>query len=738
MNKISLTLCILFIFNTLKAQNTPVTPLEKDTAQLDEIVVSAHKVSENKFRVAQHIEIITSQRIAQLNTASVAELLSSEGKVTVQKSQQGGGSPTLRGFEASRILLVVDGVRLNNLIYRSGHLQNILTLDQNILQRVEVMYGAASTVYGSDALGGVIHFLTKKPLRNTTTNSALQVNGSVFSRYGTVNQEKAFHADVNLGSKKWASLTSFSFSSFGDLKMGKKTQFLDTLWGLRPFYVERIGEKDSILKNDNIYLQKFSGYNQYDILQKVLFQPNLNATHLLNFQFSNSSYIPRYDRLTDTDARGELRQAEWNYGPQTRFLAAYDMNWKENFKFGLNYQSLEESRFSRTFGSSARTSRVENVQVLGANADYVHKKNSHDLRLGIDFQYGTVASRASQQNVNSLEIKKASTRYPSGFNSQLNTAIFATYTRNLSPKWVLNSGLRATHIRLNADFKNDTSFYKINLGKFEQNNTATVGTLGLVFTPTKNFRLSLLHSSGFRAPNIDDLGKVFDTDTRNKRVIVPNPDLKPERTYNFEIHPSWLLGKKFRLEASAFYTAFRNAIVVDKFQLNNSDSILYEGIKSEVVANINKQKAQIWGFSVQLKSEIIENWIFTANYAFTKGNIISADNKLSPLDHTPPSNGRVGLLFKPERWQFEIFSLFNSRKKWADYFRNGEDNEQYALLYYGMPAWCTANFRAAYKPSAAWSVQAGAENILDIQYRTFASGIHAPGRNFYGAVRFYF
>ncbi|NJN34367.1 MAG: TonB-dependent receptor plug domain-containing protein [Saprospiraceae bacterium] len=72
----------------------------------------------------------------------------------------------MRGFEASRVLLVVDGVRMNNLIYRSGHLQNAITVDQNMLDRVEVLFGTASTVYGSDALGGVVHFFTKKPLLN--------------------------------------------------------------------------------------------------------------------------------------------------------------------------------------------------------------------------------------------------------------------------------------------------------------------------------------------------------------------------------------------------------------------------------------------------------------------------------------------------------------------------------------------------------------------------------------------
>ena len=83
--------------------------------------------------------------------------------LSIQKSQLGGGSPIIRGFEANRVLLVVDGVRMNNAIYRSGHLQNALTVDANALEIVEVVFGPSSTIYGSDALGGVVHFYTKKP-----------------------------------------------------------------------------------------------------------------------------------------------------------------------------------------------------------------------------------------------------------------------------------------------------------------------------------------------------------------------------------------------------------------------------------------------------------------------------------------------------------------------------------------------------------------------------------------------
>ncbi|MBP6811064.1 MAG: TonB-dependent receptor plug domain-containing protein, partial [Saprospiraceae bacterium] len=147
--------CLLFIFLLMAywvtAQNAPVdTTLE--AVPLNEAVISVTRGSLAKSAVAQQVKTLRRTEIEFANAQSTADLLLGTGQVFVQKSQQGGGSPVLRGFEASRVLLVVDGVRMNNAIYRAGHLQNAITMDNAVLERVEVSFGPASTVYGSDAL----------------------------------------------------------------------------------------------------------------------------------------------------------------------------------------------------------------------------------------------------------------------------------------------------------------------------------------------------------------------------------------------------------------------------------------------------------------------------------------------------------------------------------------------------------------------------------------------------------
>ena len=210
MKRILVLTALLYAVSYLNAQEDTLT--EKT---LGEVVVSANKFSERKRNVNQKIDIITAKAIAGINAQNTGDLLINTGNVFVQKSQQGGSSPVIRGFEASRVLLVVDGIRMNNAVYRAGHLQNVITVDQNMLERVEVLYGPASTLYGSDALGGVIHLRTKSPLLSTT--GKIRSAGVLFGRYSSANNEKTGHFDISMCGKKFGWLQSFTYSDFGDM-----------------------------------------------------------------------------------------------------------------------------------------------------------------------------------------------------------------------------------------------------------------------------------------------------------------------------------------------------------------------------------------------------------------------------------------------------------------------------------------------------------------------------------------
>ncbi|MFN5319242.1 MAG: TonB-dependent receptor plug domain-containing protein, partial [Bacteroidia bacterium] len=370
--------CIVGLCNSIFSQVVSDTLRSVD---LQQYVISASRDYEPEKNVSQQINIISANRIKNLQVQTTADALASTPGVFVQKSQMGGGSPVIRGFEASRILLVVDGVRMNNLIYRSGHLQNVITADNFALERIEVLSGPASSVYGTDALGGVVHIITRNPLFSATDK--LLINYGIASRYSSANAEKTLHGDLNLGWKNFSSFTSFTLSDFSDLRGGSSINpFYGKAFGERNIYVERINNKDSLVTNPDPAMQIGSAYTQYDVVQKFALRTGQSGLHKVNLQYSNSSDVPRYDRLTDPTATG-LKFAEWYYGPQKRLLVAYDYSqhlkrgFFKRFKAGINFQDIEESRITRNFNNPVRTSRIENVQVAGAFTEFLRETEKH-------------------------------------------------------------------------------------------------------------------------------------------------------------------------------------------------------------------------------------------------------------------------------------------------------------------------------------------------------------------------
>ncbi len=703
---------------------------------LEEVLIYSNKFAERKKNIVQKIEVISAQRIAQVNAQTTGDLLANTGNVFVQKSQQGGASPVLRGFEASRVLLVIDGVRMNNAIYRAGHLQNVITVDQNMLERIEILYGPASTIYGSDALGGVVHMRTKLP--KLSLNDTTLFTGSGFARYSSVNKEKTGHADVSIGGKKWAWLQAYNYSFFDDLKMGSHYPAKYPDFGRRTQYIALINGVDSIVKNTDDRIQKYSGYSQWDVSQKVLFQQNKKVTHLLNLQYSNSTNVPRYDRLQD-ERNGNLRFTQWYYGPQTRTLAAYELSVQSTGIFNdikaiLSHQFIKECRHQREYRRyDGLDNRVEKLHVVAYTIDARKLWPAHELTIGTDGQFNNVKSTAFRKNITTGAVSPLDTRYPNGSNKMNYFGLYAQHLFKFgSGKWVLNDGVRlqTTHLRSTIA---DNSFFNFPFVEIGTNNIALTGNVGLIYMPSADSRFTLGLSSGFRAPNIDDLSRIFESNSASRQIIIPNPNIKPEYTYNADLG----LTKNFgavRIETGTFYTLFGNAIALAAFQLNGRDSIFYNGSNAKVFANQNINKAELYGFYGNLSIEFEKQFKFFGSFNYTYGKLQPAASAKVPLDHIPPMYGRLSLTYTQAKFWAEGYVMYNGWKRIASYNPSGEDNLQYATAD-GTPAWTTINFKTSFSFTKKLQAQAGVENILDRNYRPFASGFSGGGRNFIVSLR---
>jgi hemoglobin/transferrin/lactoferrin receptor protein len=716
------------------------TEEQKDSIKktnLNEVIISGNKFSEKKKNIVQKVDVISQKQMTQMNAQSLADVLINTGQVFVQKSQQGGGSPVIRGFEASRIQLSIDGIRHNNAIFRTGHLQNIISFDNTSLERVEVLSGPASTVHGADALGGVIMIKTIDP--KFAKNNKVAVTGAqALVRYSTVNHEKTVNVGMHIGNNKVASFTNITYSTFGDLVQGKNgVDSIMNLWK-KKFIIAQINGHDSMIANPNPYKQLSTGYSQVDILEKVSILQGQKIKHGLNFQLSTTSNIPRYDRLSET-SNGIAKNAEWYYGPQFRTLAAYTFDavkmngFFSDLTANLSHQHWTESRNNRGYQKTTIARRTENIDVIGYNVALRHKDDRHELTIGTDGQFNLLKSDAHKTDIFTGAETKIDTRYPDGKNNMNLFGSFFQHTLKLAEgKVVINDGLRFNYTTLHSTLVDTAIQFNIPVTDLKQANKALTGNLGVAFMPSDELRLTANLSSGFRSPNFDDMTKVFES--TNSMLIVPNKDLKPEYSQNAEIGIGYNNGS-FELNTYGFYTLFNNAMVIDKYTYNGQDSILYNGNIIQVYASQNKARAFLYGGGVDATYRPMLHFSIYGSINYTYGRFNQGDSLLIPLDHIPPVTGRFGIRYATSKWYTELYSLYNGKKKLVDYNLAGEDNLPYATPN-GSPSWYTVNFRAGVTIAKRVQVQAGIENILDRNYRYFASGMSAPGRNFVLAVRF--
>jgi hemoglobin/transferrin/lactoferrin receptor protein len=739
LNKEDSIIIFSFGYTLKKVKVTTETTIDliSKSVNLDEIVLSANRKSEHKIDVPYSIEIIKQKDIEFTNPATSGDLLANTGQVFVQKSQAGGGSPSLRGFEANKVLLVIDGVRMNNAIYRGGHLQDVMTIDPNMLERTEVVFGPSSTIYGSDALGGVMHFYTKNAQFSTDEKMLVKANAMV--RYASAAQEKTSHLDFNLGWKKIASMTNITFSDFGDVRSGSnKLTGYSNVWD-RNYYQDRINERDTMIKNSDNNVQKGSGYSQVDIMQRFNIKTGQYMVHNLNFQYGASSFLPRYDRLNGDYKSGKFKFAENGYAPQKRLLAAYTLNYdgkttiSDNVKVILAYQKIDQDRITRNFQSLNRKTQQEDVTVLSANVDaFKLIKEKHEVRYGLEFTHNDVQSKASFKNISTNIETAADTRYAGGGSTMTTFAAYASHAWEVSKQFVITDGVRYTNTSLSSKFT-DTTFFKFPFTTANQKNQALTGNIGFTWKLDNDYKVSILSNTGFRSPNVDDMSKVFESSTY---VVVPNPTLKAEYTYNFEMGISKVIQGKYKFDLTGFYTNLTNALVVADFKLDGKDSAVYNGSMTKVKATQNADNAYIYGVSAGVQFDFNERVSFKSVLNYTYGRYISSNlDTVIPLDHIAPLFGQTSLTYKSKGFDGEFFIRYNGKKSLADYSPSGEDNLQYATIN-GMPAWFTLNIRLGANLTKNLRLNAACENLTDNRYRAFASGMNAPGRNFIMSLRY--
>ena len=696
--------------------------LQRKRIPIDEYVISASRYIENSQMVPYKVDVLKEEQLKRSIAMTSADILEETGNIFVQKTQGGGGSPILRGFEANKILLVVDGVRLNNAIYRNGHLQNSITIDNSILERTEVIFGPTSIMYGSDALGGVIHFYTRDPLMST--DSTTRLDASAYLQYESAMNGKTGHLDFMIGKKRIASLTGITYKSLDNIRMGSWRDPSLGNWGKLMHYVKQVEGMDSTVLNSNPLIQKNTGYSQLDIIQKVRFAPSQYVDWILNMQYSTSSNIDRLDQLNDYSG-DNLKYAQYYYGPQNRLLVSVKNVLKKdnpvftNMTTLASYQRIDEDRYSRKFRSDELLTQQEDVMAFGLNLDLVKIRGArHKLFYGAEIMHNFVESEAWYENTQTGNRTTAQTRYPEDGSQTWSMSVYSSYKWILDHQLVLNLGSRFNRGTMHSAFDNPLLPYD----QIHMDFGALTGSVGVVYSPSNRWQLNTILSTGFRNPNVDDYGKVR---AKDDFVTVPNPDLSPEYSYNAELSVTRFMKDYMKIELVGFYTFLDNAIVRTGFQLNGEDSLYYDGDLYKITANYNAGKACIYGVSLGMIN-------FHGTFHYTKGLNLS-DNV--PLGHIPPLFGRASLMYRKNRIFAETYLRYQGWKHLNDFSPYGEDNEGEAMEE-GFPSWWTANIKVGFDALQYLDIMLAAENLLDRFYKPYAAGVSAPGINFVVMARF--
>ncbi|MDG1042952.1 MAG: TonB-dependent receptor [Flavobacteriaceae bacterium] len=704
--------------------------LTPKATSLNEVVVSASKFQQSKKEVPQTIISINSKAIQFSNPQTSADLLSNSGRVFVQKSQLGGGSPLIRGFSTNRLLITVDGVRLNNAIFRGGNVQNVLSINPFNIEKTEVILGSGSVIYGSDAIGGVMNFYTTTPKLSESKTPVFSARSTV--RHATANTEKTTHLDFNVGFQKWGFHTSASLSDFGDLKMGVHGP--DDYLSL--FYSEQINGRDVMVSNPTPRVQKFTNFQQIHLAQKVLFKASDDLKFDLGIQYSTTSDYPRYDRLATYDSEGLLRYAEWNYGPQDWLLANIQMtklssrsNFYDKIKISAAYQNFKESRINRRFNANTRKIREENVDALSMNFDfYKTLSTTSNIFYGTEYIYNRVGSSGYSEHINTNATERIDSRYPDGSKWQT-LAAYLSHKYKPNTKLTIQSGIRYNYVTINADLSANNAFFNLPFKMVNLNTSALTGTFGLSWNPNPTFLWKFNATTAFRAPNIDDIGKMFESEPG--LVVVPNSNLKPEYAYGGELGLTVNLNESVIFDASTYYTYLDNALVRKNFTVHGESVMEYDGELSDIQAIQNASRSWIYGFEAGLKVRFSKALKLTSQYSYVQGVQEEVLGVELPVRHVAPVFGNVHIIWNHNKLQIDGFINYNGTLRHSEISAELADT-LFALDAQGnpyAPSWYTLNLRTQFNFNKAISFVGTIENITNQRYRPFSSGISAPGTN---------
>ena len=654
------------------AQDT--TSMVKDSASnLQEVLITATRKKSAALSIPYSFNSISRKEMDEHQFRTTPESLVGTTGVFIQKTNHGGGSPFVRGLTGNQNLLLVDGIRFNNATFRFGPNQYLNTIDAYSIAAIEVARGTGSVQYGSDALGGVIQVFTKDPAFSTIKKFSATAIGKAV----TGHMEYTGRADVQYQSEKLSVLAGYTNRNFGHLIGG-----------------------------DTTGKQSPSGYKEHAFDVKLKWKVAGNAIITFAHQYLQQKDVPLFHRVALENF------AYYFFAPQQRQMnyAKVDITGKnklmEKVTFTASLQKSLERRSYYKNGANHSFIEEDKVTTGGLTVDVasVISKN-WTANTGIEYYHDKVNSSKNQTGIASNETATMRGLYPNEASSG-NFSLYSLHHVKIN-RFVVEAGLRYNSFSIKIP---DTVTTGIKLGDVVVTPASIVSNIALLYRINQHQSVYSSFSTGYRTPNIDDMGSLGLVDFRYE---IPAYNLKPEKSYNTEI------GYRFSNQKIKTTVAF--------FYMQLSDLITRVQVPGQQVGGYNvytkenSQQSYLKGLEASFDCRFFKSFDIKTGASYAYGQNLTRNE---PMRRIPPFNGRILLNYRKLKWIAAMEYLFAGEQ---NRLAKG-DKDDNRIPTGGTPGWNIINIFGGYVTSQ-YSVRIGTQNIFNQDYRTHGSGINGVGRS---------
>lgn len=693
---------LLALLVAAPAAAEPARGTSKDTGAADapdrasyETVVTATRFAEVAFDSPRAIDVVSQRRLREQSASTTPEALDETPGVTMQRTNSAGGAPIVRGLIGQQVLLLIDGVRLNNALTRFGPNQLLNTVDPFQLARIEVLRGGGSMQHGSDALGGVINLVTRQPLLDP--QRGWDARGAALLRFESASRAVVTHAEAEGQLGGVGLRLGGSWRRFGELEGGRDT-------GRQRFTAYGEGAVEAAaawsLGRAGLLRASYAGVRQHD--------------------------APRTDRATPRDF--QLFEDQLRDLVALRYEGYFATPLLAEAQASLSYQSHREHRARFRLDRDRIEREHDRVGSLGGVLALRSEAPRGSLHYGGELYYDRVASSAAYEGIASGTLTpQARGRYPDGA-GYTQGGLYFFHRLPLGSRLQLDVGARAGAWAV--DIARDAA-----LGQpLEVSRLTAVGSGQARYRLFEGLNLVASLSQGYRAPNIDDYaaegcsGQGFDT---------PNAELVPERSLTAE--GGLKLDLYGRLLGNAFYAyTYLDDVIVrrtveDAAPQGCGTAADGSPLLVAVTRRENAQRGRVHALEAQLQLAVIRGWWLESWVAWTRGSVDLPGAASEPMSRIPPLNGRVAL--RHQRGGARSFAELALRWAGAQRRLNGADRADLRICpngaagCRGTAGYAGVDLRGGYALTPELRLSLALENLSDQSYRVHGSGLDGPGFN---------